>query len=182
MERRRFLAGISALGTPLVAGCFTDEDTPTNTPTTTDDPTSPEPGTATPTDTPNGETPAGTESFEEPVDTDENGNTDTPTPTESNGPGGAADYVVEVDANGNAAFTPQTLEIEMGEKVKWVWKSDRHNIRPEAENNEWNGTPGEDDDIYYTGYEHSHTFTTSGEYRYYCDYHDGMTGTIVVTE
>jgi plastocyanin len=80
------------------------------------------------------------------------------------------------------AFVPDSITIEPGTTVNFVWGTDGHNIvvdsQPDGAN--WGGhEPVED-----TGFEHSHTFETEGTYEYFCRPHlsAGMEGTIEVAE
>jgi len=75
----------------------------------------------------------------------------------------------------NFSFSPQTLTITTGDIVRWTNISGTHNVRA-------------NDDSFYFGpaapapWEFTHTFTTSGDFPYYCEPHlsMGMTGTIIV--
>jgi len=75
----------------------------------------------------------------------------------------------------NFSFSPQTLTITTGDIVKWTNISGTHNVRA-------------NDNSFYSGsaapapWEFTHTFTTAGDFPYYCEPHAsmGMTGTIVV--
>lgn len=75
----------------------------------------------------------------------------------------------------NFSFSPQTLTITTGDIVKWNNISGTHNVRA-------------NDNSFYFGaalpapWEFTHTFTTPGDFPYYCEPHAsmGMTGTIIV--
>lgn len=75
----------------------------------------------------------------------------------------------------NFSFSPQTLTITTGDIVRWTNISGTHNVRA-------------NDDSFYFGpaapapWEFTHTFTTTGDFPYYCEPHlsMGMTGTIIV--
>ena len=75
----------------------------------------------------------------------------------------------------NFSFSPQTLTITKGDIVRWTNISGTHNVRA-------------NDDSFYFGpaapapWEFTHTFTTTGDFPYYCEPHlsMGMTGTIIV--
>jgi len=105
---------------------------------------------------------------------------------EDDGGGGGATREVVVGPGGSLVYEPADLEIAVGTTVNFVWDSDNHNIvvenQPEGAN--WEGTPGGDSETYDTGYEYSHTFTTNGEYAYYCQPHvgAGMEATITVQD
>lgn len=164
MNRRTFLGAVGVgLVVPL-AGCGGDgEGSPTATPTPEATPTD-EPATATPTPTPT--------------------ETATPTPTPTATPA-RADQVVDV-ADGDFRFAPDSFEIATGQTVLWVWQSSNHNIVPNSipDGSDWGGTEGGADTTYERGHELASTFTTPGEYTYYCDPHRsaGMTGSFTVVE
>jgi plastocyanin len=78
----------------------------------------------------------------------------------------------------NFAFAPKTLTVKVGTTV--TWKNDdqfAHQVKSTA------GDPG----VAFAlgsqagGQTVSHMFTQAGTYRYYCNIHNYMTGTIVVT-
>ena len=107
----------------------------------------------------------------------------------SGGEGGGPTKTVEVGPGGEFVFRPGTsepLNITPGTTVKFVWKSDNHNIVPEEQPDSasWEGTPGPPSKTYDSGYTYTHTFETLGQYRYYCEPHlsVGMTGRIQVVE
>lgn len=96
---------------------------------------------------------------------------------------------VEVGPGGNYKFSPGTSEplyITPGTTVKWIWKSDNHNIvvGSQPDGTDWKGTPGGKSKTYDSGYTYTHTFETKGEYHYWCQPHKalGMVGDIVVNE
>lgn len=112
------------------------------------------------------------------------GNSTDESPTEStmNKP----NTTVNVGPEGNLTFKPEHLEIRPGSTVRWVWKSDDHNIvvDKQPENADWNGSPGSQSDLHDSGFSFTHTFDTLGTFQYYCQPHQsaGMTAEIVVTE
>lgn len=75
----------------------------------------------------------------------------------------------------NFSFSPQSQTIFVGDIVKWTNTSGTHNVRA-------------NDNSFYSGpaapapWTFSHTFTTAGDFPYYCEPHlsMGMTGTIIV--
>lgn len=110
------------------------------------------------------------------------GGGDTPSPTPA-----FEGRVVEVGPGGDFVFRPGTdepLRVAAGTAVKWIWKSDGHNIvvgsQPEGTN--WQGTPGGKGEVYDTGYTYTHTFETTGTYHYWCQPHKsvGMVADLVV--
>jgi plastocyanin len=92
---------------------------------------------------------------------------------------------VAVGPGGELVFDPERLEIPPGTTVRFVWKSDLHNVVVESQptDADWSGTAGGPGTTYDTGHEYSHTFDVEGTYEYYCAPHrtSGMTGTIVVS-
>ncbi len=116
--------------------------------------------------------------------------TGTGTGTAGGGGGGSGvTKTVEVGPGGDLVFTPgtdQPLRIAPGTTVKFVWKSDNHNVVPDKipDGATWKGTPGAPSQTYNTGYTYTHTFTKLGTYTYYCQPHEtaGMVGTIEVVK
>lgn len=105
-----------------------------------------------------------------------------PTPTPTSGA-----EAVEVGPGGNFVFRPGTeepLRVPAGTTVEWVWKSDNHNIvvgsKPDGAN--WNGTPGDESEVYDAGYTYTHTFEVAGTYHYWCQPHKslGMVADLIV--
>lgn len=87
-------------------------------------------------------------------------------------PGGAAIVLV-----GNNFFEPAQVSIARGGTVAWVWRgaSSNHNVVPLA-GTEPSGSGGPQGGPAL----HTHTFATTGTYRYRCTPHSGMEGTVVV--
>ncbi len=87
---------------------------------------------------------------------------------------------VIVGPEGDWVFDPQTLEIEPGDTVEFVWEDNGHNINvlEQPDGGDWEGVS----DLQDEGYVHTHTFTAEGRYEYTCDPHPGMDGTIIVGE
>jgi len=115
------------------------------------------------------------------------GGNDTNTTTTGDGlPGAGSTTTVAVGPGGDFVFEPDTVYIQPGATVEWVWESDFHNVVPGEipEGAEWEGTPGGPSETYDTGYTYSHTFTQTGTYNYWCEPHkgQGMVGDIVVNE
>ena len=90
---------------------------------------------------------------------------------------------VEVGPDGRYVFTPGTnepLRISTGTTVRFIWKSNTHNIhvdsQPDGAN--WKGH----ESIENTGFEYEHTFETKGDYHYWCGPHKGlgMVGDLIV--
>lgn len=98
-------------------------------------------------------------------------------------PGAGTTKTVEVGPNGNNVFKPETVYIQPGATVEWVWRSAGHNVHATSvpEGADWSVQTE------ITGPEFSYSYTfdgPTGEYEYVCDPHQalGMTGTVVVNE
>ncbi len=93
----------------------------------------------------------------------------------------ATTFQVQVGAGG-LKFTPQNVDIHVGDTVEWVWAANGHSTT--------SGTPGNPDGMWDSGVQNlgftfSFTFTTAGTFNYYCSPHGaccGMIGTVTVTE
>jgi plastocyanin len=199
MNRRTLLRTSAAALAVGLAGCGGDGDaTDTPTPTPADDG-----GTATPTASPTASpteggadatptaTPSGTP---EPTATGTDAATDTasatptstPTATATATPAQTAQTVEVGPESDQFAFVPDAFEIATGDTVAWVWRAGGHNVRVDSQpdGSDWTGTPGGSGDTYSAGYTLTHTFTTAGEYEYFCAPHEslGMVGSFTVTE
>jgi plastocyanin len=103
---------------------------------------------------------------------------------------GSQVFDVAVGASGNKIrFVPDTLNISVGDTVRWTWGSDAHSVT--------SGTPCTADGQFCspdnmncdagilnnTGFVYEHTFTQAGTFSYFCALHcfAGMTGVINVT-
>jgi plastocyanin len=91
---------------------------------------------------------------------------DTPSPAPSASPAA----VVRMK---NFAFVPQTVTIHAGQSVQWV-NDDNVSHSATADDRSWNS--GELDQ----GQSWTYTFSAAGTYKYYCDDHEFMKGTVVV--
>ncbi|SDN10437.1 plastocyanin [Halogranum gelatinilyticum] len=102
----------------------------------------------------------------------------------SSGSGGDADLTIEVGPGGEFKYTPESPTVSKGATVKWVWKSDMHNIVIEKKpsGSDWSGTKGGSSETFDEGYTYTHTFETTGTYEYYCSPHEsvGMAASITV--
>ena len=91
-----------------------------------------------------------------------------------------ATETVSVGHGEEFVFDPDTLEIEPGETVEFVWDGGGHNIivTEQPEDGEWDGV----DEVQDEGYTHSHEFAVEGRYEYICGPHEGegMAGEILV--
>ena len=87
---------------------------------------------------------------------------------------------VIVGPDGDHRFDPDTLEIDPGTPIEFVWEDSGHNIavieQPDAA--EWEGVPDLEDE----GHTHEHTFEVDGQYEYICEPHadGGMEGVVLV--
>jgi plastocyanin len=96
--------------------------------------------------------------------------------------------IVNVGAGGNS-FSPSTLTIKVGEKVRWVFASAGHNVVSgtacTADNKFCNPADAScaTAPLAANGTTYEHTFTTAGSFPYFCKPHCGigMIGTVVVT-
>lgn len=93
---------------------------------------------------------------------------------------GNGDVTVEVGHGGGFVFDPDSIEIDVGETVQFVWEAGGHNIivteQPDGSN--WEGVERTQSQ----GYSHSHTFDVEGRYEYICGPHEGqgMEGEVLV--
>lgn len=74
---------------------------------------------------------------------------------------------------GNWVFTPTTVTINVGDTVTWTNNSQAPHTST-SEDDVWdsgNLDPGD---------EFSYTFEKAGRYEYFCEYHEGQVGTIIV--
>ena len=76
--------------------------------------------------------------------------------------------VVDVTDN---SFSPRTLTVTEGSTVRW----DNNGASPHTSTG-----PDWDSGTILTGADFEHTFDATGEFDYECEFHPGMTGTIVV--
>lgn len=179
--RRRVL--LTSLGVAL-AGC-SDAGSGGATEPTTDGRTETSATTDTMTASAGTETESETESESESGTTTRTGTatrTDTVTATATE----TAALTVEVAPDGRFRFSPESVEVGVGETVRWVWRSGGHNVVAAStpDGSDWAGTPDAPDALYDAGYEYDHTFEVAGTYEYYCAPHKslGMTGTVSVTQ
>lgn len=170
MDRREFVAMVTAGTAAALAGCSGD-------------------GTTTPSETPSEDTPRGTgtatstdgpTATETPTPTDEPTPTETPTPTPT--PTGV-DAIVEVGPDASLRFEPESVTVATGDTVRWVWRGGGHNVSPRStpDGASWSGTPGSE--TFGEGYTYEHAFEVAGTHEYACDPHGGagMVGEVVVS-
>jgi plastocyanin len=207
MRRRRYLALLGTATVSSLAGCSGENGGGDS--TTTDAGSEPTTGTETPTEATGTETtdsePTTATAAETETPTATRTETETSTPTrsttetttgepssgttsEGTSENSGEVQTVDVGPGGRYLFEPGTqspLEIPVGTTVEWVWQSDTHNIAVDSQpsGSTWEGTPGGAGSVYNSGYTHTHTFETEGEYHYWCTPHRslGMEADIVVT-
>jgi plastocyanin len=154
MHRRDFLRSAGTVVVTLGGGCAGRPDGGDN-----DRPTTTEARTATATRTP---TPTRATTAEP-----------TPSPTPRSGS-------VTVDVGPGRSFRPATVRIRAGTTVRWIWRTDSHNVIVDSQPGaaDWAGHRALED----AEFEYRFTFTVPGTYRYYCEPHrrDGMTGVVHV--
>ena len=89
---------------------------------------------------------------------------------------------IEVGPGGDLTFAPAKAYVKPGTTVKWVWKSNGHNVEPKSMPSgvDWTGHQ----QIVGSGTTYEHTFETKGTYDYVCTPHAnmGMTGQVIVTD
>jgi plastocyanin len=89
-------------------------------------------------------------------------------------PGWAQDAAASTVSIDNFTFTPQTLTVKAGTTVTWNNNDDiPHGIA--SDNNAFRRSKALDTDDKF-----AFTFTMPGTYKYFCNIHPHMTGTIVV--
>jgi plastocyanin len=163
MHRRTVLrllgAGLAGLG----AGCAGDEPAATPAPSQRHATATLTPGQRQATATPTSGTPT-----PPPV---------TPTPTATPTP---REGTVTVDVGPGFFFRPASIRVRAGTTVRWVWRSDGHNVAVDDRPDDaaWRGYSAIAD----TGFAYEFTFTVQGTYRYVCEPHvrQGMAGRLTV--
>lgn len=113
----------------------------------------------------------------------------------SNGSTDSGPPEVAAGPNGNLVFTPESVEISVGETVTWTFESTGHNVSAKPADHPKVEIP--DDATPFATYEghktyqlvekgesYEHTFETPGEYTYVCYPHtnSGMIGTVTVSK
>ena len=85
---------------------------------------------------------------------------------------------VHVGQGATLTFTPDTVSIQPGDMVEWIWDDNGHSVT--------SGTPGNPDGTFDSGlqgipFTFSHTFPMAGSFPYYCIRHQAMmVGTVNV--
>jgi plastocyanin len=80
-----------------------------------------------------------------------------------------------VDEAGSNSYSPNPVEVKVGEAVTWV--NDDSNLHTATSKDGIFNS-----DVLFEGQSFSYTFDKVGEYPYFCDIHPAMVGTVVVTE
>jgi plastocyanin len=80
-----------------------------------------------------------------------------------------------VDDAGSNSYSPNPVEVKVGETVTWV--NDDSNLHTATSKDDIFNS-----DVLFEGQSFSYTFDKEGEYPYFCDIHPAMVGTVVVTE
>lgn len=83
------------------------------------------------------------------------------------------DAVRIVDNAGSNSYSPNPVEVKVGETVTWV--NDDSTVHTATSND---GIF--DSDVLFRGQSFSYTFDKEGEYPYFCDIHPGMVGAVIV--
>lgn len=117
---------------------------------------------------------------------DQDGN---PVPNGEPQPNVGQTFDVAVGPGGVRVFSPATVNIAVGDTVRWTWQSDFHSVTSGSEcgPDEVFCSPSDSDcgnsTLSNTGAVYSHTFTQAGSYTYFCALHcfSGMSGTVNVT-
>ena len=92
------------------------------------------------------------------------------------GVGMAATKTVQVGPGGSFAFSPDPVNIRVGDTVEWVWMSGPHTTTRTRAPETWDSGVASPPHMF------SHTFAEAGRFPYVCTIHQefGMTGTVVV--
>jgi len=88
---------------------------------------------------------------------------------------GNATVVRIVGDLGSNSYSPNPVEVEVGETVTWV--NDDSTVHTANSNDGIFNS-----DVLFEGQSFSYIFEREGEYPYFCDIHTGMVGSVVVTE
>ena len=90
-------------------------------------------------------------------------------------PAAAATRTVEAGTGGARVFAPRTLGIARGDRIRWDSVSGSHDVTSRLA-----GYFQANGQLASTG-EYTRTFRAAGRFGYFCAFHSGMTGTIVVS-
>lgn len=96
---------------------------------------------------------------------------------EPDGPGEDDVYVVTVGPEDGVGFSPQELEVQADQTVRWEWASDGHTVTPQElpADASWSGAP----EPHEAGYAYEHSFDVLGPYQYTCDAHPAESSGVV---
>lgn len=87
---------------------------------------------------------------------------------------------IAVGHGGSFVFDPESVEIDVGDTVEFVWEGAGHNIivTEQPDGADWNGV----ESTHGVGHSHSHTFGVEGRYAFVCAPHEGqgMDGEVLV--
>lgn len=76
------------------------------------------------------------------------------------------------------AFKQATITVKKGTKVTWTNKdSVSHTVTPDETSNDFQGS-----ELLGKGQSYSYTFSKTGTFKYHCQPHPQMTGTVIVVE
>jgi plastocyanin len=87
-------------------------------------------------------------------------------------PTGASKAEVDID---NFSFLPKEIRVPVGTTVTWTNHDDVPHVVASADDQFKKSAALDTDESF------SHTFTTAGNYTYFCSIHPHMTGKIIVT-
>lgn len=88
-------------------------------------------------------------------------------------PESAGTRVTKTIAMRDDLFSPKTVTVARGTTIKWVNRGESAHTTT-ARSGAWDRTLS-------SGQSYSRRFTRAGSFRYFCKFHDGMVGKIVVT-
>ena len=85
-----------------------------------------------------------------------------------------------IGINQDNSFDPNPIEINAGESVTWT--NNDNEIHDITSGNEEEGNMGQEfsSGVLSSGKSFSHTFDKAGTYRYFCSFHESMTGEVIV--
>ncbi len=161
-SRRRLLGLCVTTGALSLAGCFGDDG---------DEPDDEETGNG---DDEHGDS-DGNGGDDSEGDDDDSGDLEIPEPVDWTDESRAT---IEVGPGGEHLLEPDSVRVETGTTLRWVWMSDGHTLDPthQPDRGTFEGTESAED----AGFEYEFVPETPGEYRYVCEEHEGMVGYLVV--
>lgn len=99
--------------------------------------------------------------------------------TAAHAQGGSVNMVEDEELNaqdGHYAFSPETITVSMGDTVNWDNSSSGAPHTVTADDKSFDSGNVDEGGTY------SHTFSSAGTFAYFCEYHPGMVGKVVVEE